>query len=174
MATSNFKSMSKMKTTEPSVDEAGTGMKKGGKTKKMAMGGLPMAAPMARRPMAAPMARRPMAAPALLQRKKGGEMESKSDAAKEDREIKAVKKELKSHESKKASKGHPGLRAGGSAPKAGKPEVGGLLGGIEATRADKRRVTEGVEAPGYKNGGHVAMTCKSTGGFTVNKKMAKC
>ena len=102
MATSNFKSMSKMKTTEPSVDEAGTGMKKGGKTKKMAMGGLPMAAPMARRPMAAPMARRPMAAPALLQRKKGGEMESKSDAAKEDREIKAVKKELKSHESKKA------------------------------------------------------------------------
>lgn len=27
---------------------------------------------------------------------------------------------------------------------------------------------------GYKNGGHVAMTCKSEGGFTLMKKMAKC
>jgi hypothetical protein len=27
---------------------------------------------------------------------------------------------------------------------------------------------------GYKHGGHVAMTCKAEGGFTVNKKMQKC
>ena len=31
------------------------------------------------------------------------------------------------------------------------------------------------QAPaGYKHGGHVAMTCKAEGGFTVNKKMQKC
>ena len=40
-----FKAMKMMKSTEPSVDEVGKGMKKGGKTKKMAMGGA-MPAPM--------------------------------------------------------------------------------------------------------------------------------
>lgn len=39
--------MAKMETTEPSVDEVGSGMKKGGKAKKMADGGVPMGAPAA-------------------------------------------------------------------------------------------------------------------------------
>ena len=34
-----FKSMKKMETTEPSVDEVGKGMKKGGKVAKYAKGG---------------------------------------------------------------------------------------------------------------------------------------
>jgi hypothetical protein len=38
-----FKRMAKMETTEPSVDEVGKGMKKGGKA-KMANGGVPMGA----------------------------------------------------------------------------------------------------------------------------------
>ena len=144
MATNNFKRMTKMQTSEPTADEAGPGMKKGGKAKKMAMGGLPIAGPAGRRSM---MVRPPAATPALLQRKKGGEAESKSQDAKEEREIKSVKKELKTHESEKASVAHRGLKTGGIAK--GKPA-------------------------GYKDGGHVVMSCKSTGGFTANKKMAKC
>jgi len=174
MATNNFKRMTKMQTSEPTADEVGSGMKKGGKTKKMAMGGLPVAAPMARRPM---LTRPPMAAPALLQRKNGGE--SKSEEVREEREIKSVKKDLKKHESEKASKAHHGLKKGGRAV------PGALLGGVTDAPNRKKAGTEGVENPGYKNGGvvknksagykdggHVAMTCKSQGGFTVKKKMS--
>ena len=35
MANNNFKRMTKMQTSEPTADEAGSGMKKGGKAKKM-------------------------------------------------------------------------------------------------------------------------------------------
>jgi len=112
MATNNFKRMSKMQTTEPTADEAGPGMKKGGKAKKMAMGGLPIAGPAGRRPM---MVRPPAATPALLQRKEGG----KAEENKEEREIKSVKKDLKTHESEKASVAHRGLKTGGIAK--GKP-----------------------------------------------------
>ena len=52
-----FKEMKMMKSTEPSVDEAGKGMKKGGKT-KMQMGGAMPTAPLAA--AAQPMGRRPM------------------------------------------------------------------------------------------------------------------
>lgn len=58
-----FKRMSKMETTEPSVDEVGKGMKKGGKTKKMAMGGSMPAGPLAAAAAApAPMGGRAMPA----------------------------------------------------------------------------------------------------------------
>jgi hypothetical protein len=152
-----FKRMEKMDTTEPSVDEVGNGMKKGGKTKKMAMGGaMPVAplaaaaAPMGRRAMPA---RRPdpraammnaaMAQRAPMMRKKGGEVESKAMHAKEEREIKGLKSELKAHEGKPASKAHKGLK------------MGGLLGGIEATRPNPKRMTGGIEGPGYKSGGKI-------------------
>ena len=147
MATSKFIREPKIFTTEPSVDEVGSGMKKGGKAKKMAMGGLPIAGPAGRRPM---MVRSPAATPALLQRKEGG----KAEENKEEREIKSVEKELKHHEHEKASKAHHGLKAGGRAPKAGPAVPGGLAGGISATRAQKKG-TEGVEEPGYKRGGKV-------------------
>lgn len=160
-----FKREPKMKTTEPSVDEVGKGMKRGGHAHKkhMAMGGaLPMGAapmPMGARPMSSA---RPNPRAAMLQaamagrgapmmRKKGGEVESKAMEAKEEREIKGIKKELKHHESEKAGKAHHGLKRGGMA----RPTPGGLLGGIEATRPDSKRVTGGIEGPGYKRGGKI-------------------
>lgn len=164
-----FKPMPKMETTEPSVELK---LKKGGQAKKkMAMGGAPMMAaqmpvsPRRRMAMApAAMARQP----ALL-RKGGGHIANEkaemkrvkaeiAEDRKEDRnehaEIKRVKSELKQHEKMKASKAHQGLKNGGSpAPKAGPNVVGGLAGGLEATRPVSKKDTGGVRAPGYKNGG---------------------
>lgn len=141
----------KMFTTEPSVDEVGKGMKKGGKAKKMQYGGVmvppidrpamaPAVRPMGRRaPMAMPTARMPM-------RKNGGSIDNEKD------EIKRVEKELMHHESMRASKAHKGMKSGG-APKAGPNVMGGLAGGLEATRANSKKTTGGVRAPGYKSGG---------------------
>jgi len=159
----NFKSEPKMMTTEPSVDEVGGGMKRGGRAgKKMAMGGAPtMGMPVApRRRMA--MAQQPM-----MMRKEGGHIanekaemkrvkaeiaEDRRGERNEHKEISRVKGELKHHEKMKASKAHHGLKAGG-APKAGPNMVGGLEGGLEATRPMKSKMTGGVRAPGYKKGG---------------------
>jgi hypothetical protein len=121
MATSKFIREPKMFTTEPSVDEVGEGMKRGGHAKKHA---------------------------------KGGMIESAAHERKEERELKGIKKELKHHEHEKASKAHHGLKAGGRAPKVGPNTVGGLEGGLEATRRDSKHMTEGIEGPGYKKGGH--------------------
>lgn len=161
MAT-KFSRMPKMETTEPSVDEVGAGMKKGGKTKKMAMGGNPMAGfparPRARMAPPQAMGRAPMQmamgseAPSVV-RKKGGEVESKGEHKSEMKAIGKVEKELKSHESKSASKGHKGLKSGGSSRFAKDNTPGGLLGGISATRANKKGTTGGIELTGYKKGG---------------------
>lgn len=152
-----FKPMPKMETTEPSVELK---LKKGGKVKKMQMGGNPMMAsaqmPVSpRRRMA--MAPKAMARQPVLLRKNGGHMgESMKEIEAHERnerdELKRVKKELKSHESMRASKAHKGLKNGG-APKAGPNVVGGLAGGLEATRTVSKKTTGGVRAPGYKNGG---------------------
>ena len=153
-----FKPVPKMKTTEPSVELK---LKKGGRAKKMMDGGAPMVSPMVaparrRMPVAKPtaMARQ---TPVLL-RKKGGETlkEIEAHERNEAAEIKRVKGELKQHEKMKASKAHQGLKSGGSpAPKAGPNVVGGLEGGLEATRPVKSRATGGVRAPGYKAGGDI-------------------
>jgi len=159
-----------MKTTEPSVDEVGMGMKKGGKTKKMAMGGNPMAGyparPRARMAPASAMGRtstqQPMAmgsVPSSVMRKKGGEVESKAVHMAEMKKLSKVGKELKSHESKPASKAHKGLKMGGS-PK---------TGGIEVSK-----YKSGGTPAKFKDGGHAVMTCKKEGGHTQLKKMAKC
>jgi hypothetical protein len=189
-----FKEMKMMKSTEPSVDEVGKGMKKGGKTKKMAMGGgMPMgalqsAAPVMARPaMGArrPMARRPdprqammeaamaeqAAAQPMMRRKKGGEVESKEMHAKEERQIKGIKKELMTHEDKPASKAHKGLATGGVANAQGGYKKGGVAkyatGGLI-----QKYATGGVVngAAGYKEGGHAVMKCKDGGGFKAMKK----
>jgi hypothetical protein len=161
MAT-KFSRMPKMETTEPSVDEVGAGMKKGGKTKKhMAMGGNPMSGmPMRPRARMAPTAvmGRPTgmamgSEPPSVMRKKGGEVESKAEHMSEMKKIGKVEKELKSHESKPASKGHKGLKSGGSAKFAKDNTPGGLLGGVEATRVNKKGTTGGIELTGYKKGG---------------------
>jgi len=161
MATS-FKREPKMKTTEPSVDEVGKGMKRGGKAE-------------------------------------GGKADMAQDKA-------MIKKAMKQHDAQE-HKGGKGtnlkLRKGGMssrmrnmAPKAGPDVMGGLAGGLEATRPDMKKMTSGVRMPGYKmggsiaakggtkgvkqgpagykDGGHAAMSCMNAGGFATNKKMQKC
>ena len=187
-----FKRMSKMETTEPSVDEVGKGMKKGGKTKKMAMGGAMPAGPLAAAAAPMPMGRRPMPArrpdprAAMLEaamaqragagavpmmRKKGGEVESKAMHMKEERQIKGIKKELMSHEGKPASKAHKGLATGGVANAQGGYKKGGVAkyatGGLI-----QKFATGGVANAqgGYKDGGHAKMSCSGSDGFKANKK----
>jgi len=172
MATS-FKRDPKMKTTEPSADEVGKGMKKGGHAHKKHMalgGGLPAgritgaSAPelAARMAAARPRGASMMAAPAMarpasgmpVMRKSGGKLEKEIRNEKE--ELHRVDERLNRHEGMKAGKAHHGLKRGG---KAEVDTPGGLLGGIEATRANPKRMTGGIEGPGYKHGGklHKAM-----------------
>ena len=152
-----FKPMPKMETTEPSVELK---LKKGGRAKMMD-GGAPMiAAPARRMPMSAPVMPRgtsPLARAGMAMRAKGGKVESMREIEAHERnekeEIGRVKKELKHHEGMKASKAHKGLKNGGMAPKAGPNVVGGLAGGISATRTDKKKDTGGIELSKYKKGG---------------------
>jgi hypothetical protein len=190
-----FTRMPKMKTTEPSVDEVK--MKKGGKAKKMAMGGDPrmaampaqqdprMMAAMKKRAM---MARPPMAAAEqspMMMRKKGGKADMSQDKA-------LIKKAFKQHDMQE-HKGGKGtslkLKKGGMK----KFATGGVINGqggykdggmpmvekdgksVPAFAADgKGKMKTGGVIRGYKDGGHVAMACKAEGGYTTMKKMAKC
>jgi hypothetical protein len=148
MATKKFLREPKEKTTEPSADEVGGGMKRGGHAHKkhMAMGGM--------NPMGAIAPRRSMAmAPALLRRKSGGEVESKAEERREERRISKVEKELHHHEAMKAKKAHHGLKMGGKAAAAKDNTPGGLLGGLSATRPDRKKTSGGIELTGYKHGG---------------------
>jgi hypothetical protein len=119
----SFKREPKMMTTEPSVDEVK--MKNGG---KMMHGG---------------------------KMKNGGKADMAQDKA-------MIKKAMKQHDAQE-HKGGKGtslkLRSGGMsrmsnmAPKAGPNVMGGLAGGLEATRPDMKKNTGGVRMPGYKSGG---------------------
>jgi len=162
MATSkSFMREPKMDTTEPSVDEVK--LKRGGHAKKhMAMGGNPMMAAM---PMKRAAMRRPAPAmasnamgPGALLRKKGGHIKN------EEAEIKRVEKELKHHESMKAKKAHHGLKMGGKASAAKDNTPGGLLGGIEATRPNRKKETGDIELSKYKHGGKMH---KAEGGLAA-------
>jgi hypothetical protein len=137
-----FKREPKMKTTEPSVDEVGKGMKKGGK----ANGG----AAMMGRPAPALMRQRPMVRTPVLpiMRKEGGETKKEHQA--EMHKMSKIEKELKQHEHEKASKAHRGLKAGGNIERA---TPGGLLPGV--TKAQTKGTTGGVREPGYKKGGGI-------------------
>ena len=126
MATKKFLREPKMFTTEPSVDEVGKGMKRGGHAGKK------------------------------HHYAKGGEVESKSEQMREDRKMNKIEKELKHHEGMKASKAHHGLKKGGMAPKAGPAEMGGLAGGLSATRPVRKAKTGSIELTGYKKGGQAS------------------
>ena len=173
-----FKRETKMRTSEPSDDEAK--MKKGGRLHKAIGGGLPAgritgalppalsaqmaaAAPRGRAALlASRMPARPSPGSPVMPAKKGGKMaeggkmESAAEERKEEREIKDVKSELKKHESEKASKAHKGLKAGG------------LLGGVEDYKAHGKGETEGVEGLGYKRGGKMH---KAEGGSVKTTKV---
>ena len=143
MATKKFQREPKEYTTEPSADEVGSGMKRGGHAHKkhMAMGGNPMMGmPMRPRARMAMSPSMPTQQPALL-RKKGGEVEGKKEHKAEMREMHKIEKELKHHEHMKAGKAHHGLKKGGKASFAKDNTPGGLLGGIEATRPDHKNRT---------------------------------
>lgn len=159
-----FKPMPKMKTTEPSVELK---LKKGGKVKKMMDGGEPMMAAPARRrmPMAmAPRGANPMVRAGMPMRKEGGKMDKAQDKA-------MIKKAFKQHDSQehKGGKGTNLKLRGGGAPKAGPDVMGGLAGGLEATRTDKKKSTGGVRAPGYKNGGALNTKGEATAKKYMNK-----
>jgi hypothetical protein len=159
MAT-NFGRMPKMATTEPSVDEVK--MKKGGSAgskKKMAMGGNPMMSAPTVRPRVRTMARpgvEAAAMPPALLRKKGGDVSQdkalikkafKQHDKQEHKEDKGTKLSLK-----RGGKTHH-YANGGGVKDAGPDVVGGLLGGIEATKPVSKKGTGAIMGPGYKKGG---------------------
>jgi len=171
MATS-FKREPKMMTTEPSDDEVGHGMKRGGHAHKKhkAMGGPMIAPPMPKRAamaMRAPMATRP---PMPIMRKHGGKAEGGAEHKAEMKEMHKIEKELKHHESMKASKAHHGLKMGGQA----RAVPGGLLGGVMDKGPTKPAGTKGVREPGYKHGGNVhAISGHAEGSMAHHKAMLK-
>lgn len=182
-----FKRMSKMETTEPSVDEVGKGMKKGGKTKKMAMGGAMPAGPLAAAAAPMPMGRRPMparrpdpraamleaamaqragagAGAAPMMRKKGGKAESGAETKSEMKMDKAqdkamIGKAFKQHDMQehKGGKGTKLKLQTGGVPKYA---TGGLI---------QKYATGGV-VNGYKDGGHAKMSCSGGDGYKAMKK----
>ena len=193
MAT-NFSREPKMQTTEPSDDEVGQGMKRGGRAHKkhMADGGVPMVTPrvmpamasrarmMARPRMAMPVTAPPVAGPM----KKGGHAHKKhmaeggmSDMAQDKAMIKKAFKEHDAQEHKGGKGTHLHLKHGGKThhyakggnvkatgvKDAGTDVPGGLLGGIEATKAVPG-TTGGVRSPGYKRGGHAHKKHMADGG----------
>jgi len=108
-----------------------------------------------------------------LKLKKGG-MACKSESGKMDKaQDKAmIKKAFKQHDSQE-HKGGKGttlkLRMGGGmAPKAGPNVMGGLAGGISATRPDRKGMTGNIELSKYKKGGIAAQ-----GMATANKYQTK-
>jgi hypothetical protein len=141
MATKKFLREPKEFTTEPSADEVHHGMKRGGHAHKK------------------------------HHYAKGGEVESKAHEKAEMREMKKIEKELKHHEHMKASKAHHGLKKGGLAPKAGPNEMGGLAGGLSATRPMRKAKTGNIELTGYKHGGHTKKHHMAKGGEMLGKKM---
>ena len=128
MATKKFGREPKMKTTEPSADEVGHGMKKGGHAgkKHMMMGGESMGMPMGSPLMArARMAMAGSAKKPPMMRKEGGKADMEQDKA-------MIKKAFKQHDMQE-HKGDKGTSL--------KLKKGGEM-------------TGGIEGPGYKKGGH--------------------
>ena len=109
-----------------------------------------------------------------LKLKKGGRVKMAEGGKSDMSQDKAmIKKAMKQHDAQE-HKGGKGttlkLRHGGmSAPKAGPNVMGGLAGGLEATRTVSKKTTGGVRAPGYKNGG--ALNAK--GAAVAKKYMSK-
>ena len=93
-----------------------------------------------------------------LKLKKGGRAKKMAEGGKMDeaQDKAMIKKAFKEHDAQE-HKGGKGtklkLRGGGMAPKAGPNVMGGLAGGISATRPDKKGMTGNIELSKYKKGG---------------------
>ena len=187
-----------METTEPSVDEVGKGMKSGGKTKKMAMGGAPMGgAPMggALASVAAQNARKRPTTPAEMaaMRPRGAAMMKsaalsrpapgippqamgrvknggamKKDGGEMESKAMHAKEERQIKGIKKELMSHEGKPAS----KAHKGLKSGGITGYATGGLIQKYATGGVVngAAGYKAGGHAVMSCKDGGGFKAMKK----
>ena len=187
-----FKSMKKMETTEPSVDEVGKGMKSGGKP-KMAMGGAPMGGALpaiaaqnarkrpttpaemaAMRPRGAALMRSaalsrptPGVPPQAMGRvKNGGAM--KKDGGEMESKAMHAKEESQIKGIKKELMSHEGKPAS----KAHKGLKTGGIAGYKTGGIIQKFATGGVVngAAGYKDGGHCAMKSGGEAGFKANKK----
>jgi hypothetical protein len=156
-----FKEMKMMKSTEPSVDEVGKGMKQGGKPKMQMGGALPMVAKSVakKRPMTAAQmaAARPRGAaltrsaamsrpapgipPQAMGRvKNGGSMKKvEKEIRNEKEELHRVDQRLNRHEEKAASKAHKGLKTGGVMKKYA--TGGGLSGGLSRAEEMKNSIS---------------------------------
>ena len=193
-----FKRMAKMETTEPSVDEVGKGMKKGGKA-KMADGGMPMGALPAvaaqvarRRPASAAdmAAARPRGAALMRQAamtrpapgipaQAMGRVKNGGAIGNEKAEIKRVKDELKANrkeernEHEEIGRVKKELKAHESM-KASKAHKGLKTGGVMNAQGGYKKggiakyASGGVV--GYKEGGHCAMKHGGEAGFKGMKK----
>lgn len=189
-----FKSMSKMKTTEPSVDEVGKGMKSGGKTKKMAMGGAMPVAPLAaaaaqpmgsrampsrpamgrpamgRKPdpraamLEAAMAQRAGAGAAPMMRKKGGKAEGDAETKSEMKKDKAQDKAMIS----KAFKQHDMQEHKGDKGTSLKLKNGGMKG--YATGGVVQKYATGGVVQKFADGGFAKMACGGGTGYKAMKK----
>jgi len=187
-----FKSMKKMETTEPSVDEVGKGMKSGGKP-KMAMGGAPsggalpaIAAQNARKRPTTPAemaAKRPRGAalmrsaamsrpapgipPQAMGRVKNGGSMKKAGGEMESKATHA-KEESQIKGIKKELMSHEGKPAS----KAHKGLKTGGIAGYKTGGIIQKFATGGVVngAAGYKDGGFSTVSCKDGGGFKAMKK----
>lgn len=196
-----FKAEPKMKSTEMSADEVSAkGMKSGGKTKKMAMGGgmgaLPTAAapamgraapamgarpPMGRAmPARSPMgARRPdprqaMIEAAMAQKAAQAPMMRKKGGKAEGGESKAEMKADKAQDKAmigKAFKQHDTQKHGDGKGTKLKLKHGGMKG-YATGGVIQKFATGGVVsgAAGYKEGGFAKVSCKDGGGFKAMKK----
>jgi hypothetical protein len=186
-----FKSMKKMETTEPSVDEVGKGMKSGGKP-KMAMGGAPMGkAPMggALSSIAAQNARkRPASAAEMATKRPRGAALMRSAAmsrpapgipaqamgrVKDGGSMKKVEKEIRNekdelHRVDERLNRHEAK----AASKAHKGLKTGGIAGYKTGGIIQKFATGGVVngAAGYKDGGFAKVACKDGGGFKAMKK----
>jgi hypothetical protein len=180
-----FKPMSKMETTEPSVELK---LKKGGKVKKMQMGGaLPVAASpemmpkrrrmaqsMAKPMMAAKPMARPMAQPMMS--KDGGHAESKEMKKDISKDKTMIKKAVKQHDEQK----HKGADTKLTLKKGGKlacKDGGGLYANIHAKQkriakgSGERMRKPGAEgAPSKQNFIDAAKTVKKKDGGSMGCK----
>ena len=192
-----FKEMKMMKSTEPSVDEAGKGMKKGGmpmvmkdgrkipafaakhggKTKKMAMGGNAMmanpritgaTAPALAAQMAAKQGRGALMQPRAIARPNPG-VPVMAAARKKGGEVEGKAMHMKEERQIKGIKKE--LMSHEDKP-ASKAHKGLKMGGMPkyATGGVVQKYATGGVVQKYKDGGHAVMACKDGGGFKAMKK----
>jgi hypothetical protein len=191
MATSKFGREPRMMTTEPSVDEVKS-LKRGGKASRYAKGGMIESAAHERKEEREIKSvkkelskhEHEKASKAHHGLKAGGKAGAAIDSFEarsalkpkvnvKDKVVSA--KQVKSLSTKTTGVEGKGYKKGGEVSDSVASRYKNTLMHDNPKAATKKLGTGEIKQKpaGYKDGGHVAMTCKSMGGFTVNKKMCK-